>query len=125
MGRSKLDPNQIFQHVFEDDTEALRVQMLPTEMEMNISSESGDSVLIHADCLTLETHSGDVLQTGKFTKLAVYSIDPTVKVTLKAKVLGLLIPVTEIVVNSGPTEICSPEMVIDCGEASVIVVLQS
>lgn len=47
MSRSKLDPTHISQLTFDEESEALKVKMHDTEINMELNHEDGDSVTAH------------------------------------------------------------------------------
>lgn len=70
--RSKADPIQITQRTFEEDLDAIRVVMLPTEMEMNLSTESGDSIHAISKMQVIQCEAGDVIQTSEARRICCF-----------------------------------------------------
>ena len=44
MSRSKIDPVHIQQYVYDDETESLKVKLIPMEMSIELDANDGDSV---------------------------------------------------------------------------------
>jgi hypothetical protein len=44
MSRSKIDPIHIQQYVFDEETESLKVKLIPIEMSIELDANDGDSV---------------------------------------------------------------------------------
>jgi hypothetical protein len=113
--RSKMDPNQITQHTYEEELEAIRVHVLPTQLEMSITAESGDSILAVPKMQVIRCLAGQVVDTTQFKK-AVAIPDTAVSIV----VLDQELPHGNLTVV--PQDICVPALKVatDC-----ILILQS
>jgi hypothetical protein len=54
MSRSKVDPVHIQQYVYDEELEAYRVHILPTEIQMELNAEDGDSVICKHDSIVVD-----------------------------------------------------------------------
>lgn len=52
MSRSKLDPSQITQYVYDSTSEAFKVKLQDTDISMELSASDGDSITAHPAKLT-------------------------------------------------------------------------
>lgn len=87
MARSKLDPNQIFQHAYDDDSESLKMSMVGTEMSVSLDESDGDSAAIRPMSFTASPSIGETISVEKMSKMRIYiksigSGDSTVSVQL-------------------------------------------
>jgi hypothetical protein len=114
---SKADPIQIARMTFDEEAEATRVVMVPTEMSMELSAEDGDSILAHPVMQVLEVEAGQIVDTSKARR--VMSVVDEVVIT--AVILSTEVPMY--MLNSMlPSEICVPA--IKCSKATTLI-LQS
>lgn len=116
MKRTKLDPNHIAQSVFDEESQANRVQVVNTEIAIELRAEDGDSVLTQSQMQVIQCKAGDVVDTSKATKICV-----TAQTHLSLVVLGNDIPLGQPPIGA-VLMICSPAVKVsnDC-----IVILQS
>lgn len=70
MSHSKLDPYQIQRMTFDEDSNSVKVTMLPMEMAVELSAEDGDSVLAVPKMQVLEVQAGDIINTSAAKKIA-------------------------------------------------------
>lgn len=54
-----MDAVHIWQSVYDEDTESIKVELLPLELAINLDSESGDSVLSKPDSSILSEGEAD------------------------------------------------------------------
>lgn len=122
MSRSKMDVNHIQQITFDEDAEAVRVLMLPTDMSIELSAEDGDSVQTQKQMQVLEVLANQIIDTSKASKICILSEDLSVEsVSAIALVLNKEIHLMELV--PGHIEaICVPAIKLS---VNCIVILQS
>jgi hypothetical protein len=73
MPRSKMDPSQISQITFDEQLEATRVYMLPTEMEMELNADDGDSILTQKQMQVIQAEAGQLIDTSKASRMSITS----------------------------------------------------
>jgi hypothetical protein len=54
-----IDPTHIWQAIFDEDSESIKVELLPLELAINLDAEGGDSVLALPQSLILEQGEAD------------------------------------------------------------------
>lgn len=91
MSRSKMDPGQITQSAYDEQMEAHRVYMLPTEMEFDTHN-----MQVH------DAKAGDIIDTSEAMRINIIAVEP---VEIKMIILEQEISLGNI---SGIKEICSP-----------------
>jgi hypothetical protein len=106
MGRSKLDSTQIFQHVYNEEKEAFSVDMLPTEMSIELNADDGDSVIARREMEVLDVSADEIIATSKHSRMSV-----TVETEIKMVVSGIEISLG-ILAPGQVKEICSPEIIV-------------
>lgn len=116
MGRSKADPNQIVQITFDEELEAVRVHVLPTEMQMELSAEDGDSIQTQKQMQVIVASAGQVIDSSKASRMCLSAESVVSMVVGELEVsLGTLTP-------GQVKEICSPAIKI---ATACTVILQS
>lgn len=105
MSRSKVDPNQITQITFDEEMEAVRVQILPTEMEFDVHQME-----------VIEAVAEQEIATHNYLRMNIICDAP---VEIKMVVAGQEVSLGA---KSGICEICTPaiKVMADC-----IIVLQN
>lgn len=104
MPRSKLDPSQIQQHVYDETNEALKVSLTPIEMAIELDANDGDSVLVIPKMQVIDADADQIIDTSMAKRMSV-SADCT---------LSLIIEDIEILagtISAGEVrEICIPQI---------------
>ena len=117
MSRSKMDPSHITQTIYDENMEAIRVHVLPTEIEMNISADSGDSVLVEKKMQILEVKAEQIIDTSKASRMSLVvdqSLEVFAVIGTKEISLGL--------VGIHPLDLCVPAVKVT---ADCILILQA
>ncbi|NDE09884.1 MAG: hypothetical protein EBZ95_04870 [Chitinophagia bacterium] len=61
---TKMDPIQIQRASFDEDAQAVRVAMAPTQMSVQLTHEDGDSVYSHKKMQVIECVAGQIVDTS-------------------------------------------------------------
>ncbi len=116
MSHSKLDPYQIQRMTFDEESNSVKVTMLPVEMAMELSADDGDSVLSIPKMQVIEADADQIIDTSKAKKMNI--------IAGSAVACSMVINSQEISLGSlsGIHDVCSPAIKV---AAACIVVLQS
>jgi len=71
--KSRLDPNQIAQHLFDEESQANRVTITDTEMAMELSADDGDTVAVEARHWGIKVAPGEVWPCHQVSRIMVYA----------------------------------------------------
>ena len=111
-----MDPIHIAQSVYDADLEAQRVYMLPTELEMELNADDGDSVLALRQMQVVDAQADVLIDSSKATRM-------TVTETCEVKMAVADVEISLGSLNPGQIlEICSPQIKVS---VSCKVILQS
>lgn len=125
MARSKLfDPVHILQHIYNEDSESINVELLPTEISMELNADDGDSVLVQKQMTVLDdVQDGQLIDTSKASRLCILSEDSNAQVELFAVIGNKNISLGSLSLGQ-IKEICLPEIFLATNSA-LIVILQA
>ena len=125
MARSKLfDPVHILQHIYNEDSESINVELLPTEISMELNADDGDSVLVQKQMTVLDdVQDGQLIDTSKASRLCILSEDSNAQVELFAVIGNKNISLGSLSLGQ-IKEICLPEIFL-ATNTSLIVILQA
>lgn len=70
--RSRLDPNQITQCVYNSQSESFDVTIIDTEMNMSLSADEGDSIQVESKSLNQKVELNEEFNIENIDKLRIY-----------------------------------------------------
>lgn len=77
MSRSRIDPNQIAQFIYDHANRAIKVSLANLESSVELSYADGDSVLTYGATVNGTATTGVAISCENYKKIAVYSVSPT------------------------------------------------
>lgn len=104
-----LDPVHMIQIAFEEDSEAFRVKLADAEINMELNSEDGDSVIARKDFLVMEVQAHVMVDVKKYSKICVYSDNVVMHIQTDS---GLILA-NKNIVQAEPIEILAPNVSFD------------
>ena len=113
MHRSKADPIQIQQMTFNEEAKAVRVDLVPTEMNVTLDHRDGDSVYTVKRMTVVEAKAGDVINCEEVETIC--RIGGVIE-NINVLVLGLTITDALKLPQCVPVNICVPAIQVkeDC-----------
>lgn len=106
---SKLDAVQIIRETFDAATSSSKVNIVNAEIAVELNADDGDTIVNLRNTTTFTLTSGQVLNTSRVSRIAVYSADGAAAVTLVAKIGAVEISIGTLALNT-IREIALPEL---------------
>lgn len=76
MSRSRLDPGQIIQYLYDSATQSAKVSIQNLEMSVELSHNDGDSIYTYSNTVNGTATTGVAIPCDQYKKIAVYSTTP-------------------------------------------------